>query len=238
VPRVQTDEQKANALVTEEQLKVAAEQLRKQNEGLSEGEIVQDEDTPAPVDFNKPRTKGNTVGRVGDDVQESELDSPYKDLESMSPAAFAAQPVAPITGNIETQQFIVDYKKFNNLHFGKPGLNLPKKRQYTVKAFHKDGRLVQLPFEGQIQNNAGGDPEDAIGLRRYQRKGIVLLFDFETMQPVYCAAWGCWARADGRTGFCTDKHAAHTLPNRYKDAGEIVQGLMSQGVTTSRTWSI
>lgn len=137
------------------------------------------------------------------------------------------------------QEFMIDPEKVQVLSFTKPGLNLPKKRLYTVKAIHRDGRIVQLPFEAQIQNNAGGDPEDAIGLRRYQRKGITLLIDWDTLTPVYCAAWGCWAQANRTSdyaGFCSERHAAHTLPNKFKDAGNITRGLMEQGVTTSRIW--
>ena len=134
----------------------------------------------------------------------------------------------------------MDEEKLKFIQFDSTkGRNLPKKRQYTVKAIHRDGRLVQLGFEPQIQNNAGGDPEDAIGLRRYERKGITLLFDFTTFRPVYCAAWGCWAQADQGgiyVGFCSERHAKHTLPNRYKEAGAIMGALMEQGVTTSRTW--
>ncbi len=125
------------------------------------------------------------------------------------------------------------------LHFQKPGRNLPKKRLYTIKAFHRDGRLVQLPFEPQIQNNAGGDAEDAIGLRRYERKGIHVLVNWSTLMPVYCASWGCFAQAgqDGMyAGFCSKKHAMHTLPNQYKNAGEITTGIFGENATTSRTW--
>ncbi len=99
---------------------------------------------------------------------------------------------------------------------------------------------MQLPAEQQIQNNAGGDAEDMIGLRRYQRKGILVLINWETAVPLYCAAWGCFAQASEDSnfpGFCSMRHAKHTLPNMYKNAGQIVESLMEAGVTTSRTWS-
>lgn len=191
----------------------------------------------APADLSAPRTKKGGAGLATSGIAvKSGVRSPELDPDVLGPASFAAVAQLPITGNSESQVFIIDADKMKYLHFTEPGLNLPKKRLYTVKAFSPSGTLVQLPFEPQIQNSAGGDPMDAIGLHRYARKGFKLLFNFETMQPVYCAAWGCWAQADGRTGFCTTRHAAHTLPNRFKDAGEIVQGLMSQGVTTSRIW--
>lgn len=143
------------------------------------------------------------------------------------------------------QEFVLDEEAIRTLKFTKPGRNLPKKRLYNIKAIHKDGRIVQLPAEPQIQNNAGGDPEDAIGLNRYRRKGIHLLIDWTTLIPTYCAAWDCWAQAAAtgpHVGFCSLRHAKHTLPNAYKGVGDgatgfqIQQGLMEAGVTTSAVW--
>lgn len=164
------------------------------------------------------------------------------DYEFYGPAGFAAEIPAgtDIAAFSDEQGFVINPDKVRVLYFQAPGRNLPKKRLYTIKAIHKDGRLVQLPFERQIQNNAGGDPEDAIGLRRYERKGIHILIDWTTLMPVYCASWGCLAQADqgGQfAGFCTEKHAKHTLPNQYKDAGAITSGIFGQDATTSRTWS-
>ncbi len=190
------------------------------------------------------RRKGNTEGRIADSFPS---DIPYpkeahgEDFEFYGPQGFAA--VIPagteLSAHSTEQEFVIDPDRVEVLYFTRPGQNLPKKRLYTVKAIHKDGRIVQLPFEAQINNSAGGDPEDAIGLRRYQRKGITLLIDWDTMTPVYCAAWGCWAQAQAGTdwaGFCSGRHAQHTLPNRFNDAGNITRGLMEQGVTTSRVW--
>ena len=140
------------------------------------------------------------------------------------------------------QEFVIDPERVRVLFFEQAGRNLPKKRLYNIKGIHKDGRIVPLPFEDQIQNNAGGDPEDAIGLHRYERKGIYLLMDWETMIPIYCAAWGCFAQAQQKgenVAFCSLRHAQHTLPNRYKEKGAEVgmMGMFSQGSTTSRVWS-
>ena len=191
------------------------------------------------------RRKGGAEGKAID-LYPSDIPYPVEahgeDFEYYGPQGWAATipegtEVAPYSAE---QEFIIDADRVAVLHFTKPGLNLPKKRLYTVKALHKDGRLVQLPFEAQIQNTAGGDPEDAIGLRRYQRKGITLLIDWDTLTPIYCAAWGCWAQgheAGDFPGFCAMRHAMHTLPNRFKDAGNITRSLMEQGVTTSRIWS-
>lgn len=168
----------------------------------------------------------------------SDIDVPTElDPDEFGPSAFSAVMQGKITGS-DTQEYSLDRLKATKLHFQRPGANLPKKRLYTIKAFNRSGVLIQLPFEPQVQNNAGGDPQDAIGLHRYQRKGHILLIDWQTFQPVYCAAWDCWAQADGVTGFCSERHAKHTLPNKYKDAGAIVAGLMEQGVTTSRTWGL
>jgi len=139
------------------------------------------------------------------------------------------------------QEFVIDPEKIKVLWFEQPGRNLPKKRLYNIKGIHKDGRIVPLPFEDQIQNNAGGDPEDAIGLHRYSRKGIFMLIDWDTMIPVYCGAWGCFAQAAQKgefVAFCSLRHAQHTLPNKYKEKGAEVgmMGMFSQGSTTSRVW--
>jgi len=173
------------------------------------------------------------------------------DLEEIGPCSFLVEPVGENTGRLSTQQFRIVKERLAGLPFSKPGMNLPKKRLYTVKAIHRDGRLVQLPFEPQINNTGGGDLADAIGLRRYQRKGMIILIDWNTLIPVYCGAWGCWAAAMRESliskypehrlaigsGFCSTRHAQHTLPNTYREADAIMKGLFEQGVTTSRTWS-
>jgi hypothetical protein len=191
-----------------------------------------------PSDFSQPRRKrGGNSGQIS----ESDMLFPEMDFDEYGPTAWGASTDnLEVTGSTDTQEFFLDAAKLKHLPVMAPGTNLPKKRLYTVKALHRDGRLVQLGAELQIQNNAGGDPEDMIGLRRYQRKGLHVLIDFETGTPWYCAAWGCFAKAltDGRfVGFCDERHAKHTLPNAYKNAGQIMAGLMEQGVTTSRTWS-
>jgi hypothetical protein len=173
-------------------------------------------------------------------LEQSDIPAPKLEDSEIGPMAFAAEipPELEITGEVETQEFVIDANKLEWLYFEPPGRNLPKKRLYTVKGLHTDGRLIQLPFEPQIENTAGGDTRDAIGLRRFANKGIKLLFDFETLMPIYCAAWGCWARADGRTGFCSARHAQHTLPNRFNQAGELMSGMFGPGATTSlNVWS-
>lgn len=189
-------------------------------------------------------------GRTAKHNQLYESDIPYpheqhgEDLEEYGPAGMFAS----IPDDVEVadysvdQEFIIDEAAMKTLKFTAPGQNLPgNARLYNIKGIHKDGRLVQLPFEDQIMNTAGGDPEDAIGLRRYQRKGIMVLIDWQTLTPIYCAAWECFAKAEqgGPTpGFCSARHAQHTLPNTYKDSGEILSRMFGGNATTSRTWSI
>lgn len=202
------------------------------------------------------RRKGNASNR--DDIIESDIPYPIEihgeDLEFYGVQGFAASipEGTDMAAYAVDQEFVIDESKLKNLRFSRPGQNLPgNSRLYTVKALHRDGRLVQLPFEGQIQNTAGGDPQDAIGLRRYQRKGMHIFIDWDTLQPIYCAAWGCWAAAvkrgsDGSLvpavpespGFCTTRHAVHTLPNKYKDSGEILGQMFGEKSTTTSTWGI
>lgn len=214
-------------------LKEAEAQAQAALEKLNEAESVEE-----AVDFSQPRRKRHTASTTMEpDFNMLVSDyAPKLDWRDFGPTAFAASQYGPRTGSTGTQEFVLDENKVKYLHFAKPGQNLPKKRLYTVKAFHRDGRLVQLPFELQIQNNAGGDPLDMIGLRRYERKGLSVLIDWSTGQPVYCAAWGCFAKADGSTGFCSERHAKHTLPNRFRDAGAILQGVFGENATTTRMW--
>lgn len=199
---------------------------------------AQTDEAPS-ADFSKPRRKSGRTNRTfypDYDMLVADY-APGLNWERFGPTAFAAVQYGPRTGSTRSQEFTLDEERVKYLHFQKPGMDLPQKRLYTVKAFHQDGRLVQLPFELQIQNTAGGDAIDAIGLRRYQRKGIQVLIDWNTMQPIYCAAWGCHAKADGETGFCTERHAKHTMPNRFKDADKIRHGVFGENATTSRVWS-
>ena len=212
---------------------VSQEMIESAKRSLEETRKRAEQEAETPADLSAPRRRSQ---RQDVSLEASDIPAPKLEEDQISPTAFAAVPVGGKAESIDEQEFYIDAAKLEFLHFTKPGQNLPRKRLYTVKAIHQDGRLVQLPFEPQINNTAGGDIEDAIGLRRFTRKGIKVLFNFDTMQPVYCAAWGCWARADGQTGFCSMRHAQHTLPNRFREARGIIQGLMEQGVTTSRVW--
>lgn len=229
-----TKKERPEEVLNEEQAEAAKASAKAANERKKE-------DTRAGVGVRRRRGSSQRA-----DIQASDVPYPAEvhgeDFEFYGPQGFGSS--IPDDADIEPysidQEFVIDPERVKTLHFDRPGRNLPKKRLYNIKAIHKDGRLVQLPFEQQVQNNAGGDPEDAIGLRRYERKGIKLLIDMMTLVPVYCAAWDCWAQAEQEgpiVGFCSERHAKHTLPNQYKDASAITRGIFGDGATTSRTWS-
>jgi hypothetical protein len=115
--------------------------------------------------------------------------------------------------------------------FAPAGKEVAFKRLYTIKAVKPDGTLVQIPFEDQINNNVAS-PENAIGLRGYQRKGFHILFDFETHEGAMCPTWDCWAKWDSKLhGFCSEKHMAITKP---KD--DAAGSRFGQNATTSASW--
>jgi len=225
-----TDEMKKEAVANQKKVVAAAE---KRNDTSGVGVL---------------RKKGGARGATAESLELIKSDIPYPkevhgvDFEFYGPHGQAA--VIPegveIATMSEDQEFVIKPEYVEFLHFTRPGRNLPKKRLYNVKGLHKDGRWTQIPFEAQINNTGGGDPLDAIGLRRMERKGIhIFLHDWDTLRPVFCAAWDCWAQAatEGEfTGFCTLRHAKHTLPNRFKDAGGMMSAL-GRDVTTSRVWS-
>jgi len=231
----------ASDVLTQEQKEAAAASASRATE-LRKEEGNTDDKYPGGRRLHR-KGSGPTQDR---DLKESDIPYPAevhgKDFELMGPSGFATRipqdvDIVAFSGD---QEFEIIPERVEHLLFDKPGRALSK-QLYVIKALMPDGRLVQLPFEQQIQNNAGGDPADAIGLRRYQRKGIKVLIDFDTLVPVYCAALDCWAQAaaDGdHIGFCSARHAKYTLPNQYKDAGTIVHSIFGENATTSRTWAI
>jgi len=195
--------------------------------------------------------KKRTV-RIGRRVMaEVDADMPWPDIDwdKVYPTAYVAV-IDKVGETLEDTEFHLDPEKLVGLSFAAPGANLPLKALYTVKAVAADGRLVQLPFEDQINNTGAADKADAIGLRKYERAGFSILIDWSTMLPIYCAAVDCWARAmvpelgskypkhiaASNSGFCSLRHQGRTLPNQFDEVGNIKQGLLSQGVTTTRLW--
>lgn len=105
---------------------------------------------------------------------------------------------------------VVDEASF--VPFADPGKRVASKRLYTIKVIKGDGTLIQVPFENQVNNNIAS-PENAIGLRGFQRKGFQVLFDFETHTAAFCPTWGCWAEwNDKLDGFCSESHREITKP--------------------------
>ena len=123
----------------------------------------------------------------------------------------------------------VDVPEERLLPFAEPGRRVAAKRLYTVKAEKADGTVIQVPLEGQINNNVAS-PENAIGLRVYAGRGTTMFFDFETGEGAFCPTWDCWAEwNDKLDGFCHESHKAVTK-------GSESEGAFGQGATTSRTW--
>jgi hypothetical protein len=233
----------AKELVTEDMKKKAAASRKKATAAAKAKQQSEQEAGGLGV----LRTKGGGRGATAESLELIKSDIPYpkevhgENFEFYGPHGWAAEipEGTDITAMSEDQEFVINPEKVDFLRFQKPGRNLPKKRLYNIKGLHKDGRLSQFPFEPQINNTAGGDPQDAIGLRRYQRKGIYLFIEWDTMRPVYCGAWNCFAQAaqEGEfVGFCSMRHAQHTLPNRFKNAGGMMNAL-GRDVTTSRVWN-
>ena len=94
------------------------------------------------------------------------------------------------------------------LTFTEPRAERRVRALFTVKAFDKDGALVQVPLADQI-NNQVSSPESMVGLRLYERKGYKLLWDFDRGKGAYCPAGDCWAKwNDSFAGFCSAEHKA------------------------------
>jgi hypothetical protein len=183
---------------------------------------------------NAPRTR-KAIGNQGAPSYDDKVPVPSNiKVEDAGPTAFFAVRHGEITGFGDTQEFTINEEAFKYLPFTKPGQRLAgNKRQYTVKAIHKNGTLIQLSVANTMNNQVSGDREDYLGLRGYIRKGITILMDLDTDEVVYCPAWGCWARANNKEfyGFCTMYHAEHTQPNRFRE----LSGL-SIGATTSKNY--
>lgn len=174
-----------------------------------------------------PRTKSRTAKGGRKAATPSKTPSPVaEDSDNWGPTAYAAEPVGEITHDASTQEFVINEERRTVLHFAPPGQPLGKAGLFCIKAFTPSGILVQLPLEGQV-NNQTAAPESLVGLRKYSDRGYTALFDYETNLPVYCSALDCWAEARPKDAFCSDAHGDHTL--RYKSRVE--------NVTTSEVWN-
>lgn len=166
--------------------------------------------------------------------------------DGLAPTSYLAQPEGDITGSIFTQTFSVREERLKGLVFDQPARRLQKGMAIrTIKAIKPNGNLAQLPFTSTVNNQAGGSTEDAIGLRKYTRKGFIVLFDFDSMAPIYCMARNCWAAAMVEplselfpkhrnvigSGYCSYDHMAYTEPQLARQSG----GMFETGVTSSFT---
>lgn len=230
-----------------------------ENEGLvipEESGVSQDMLESAKKDLaqkNAARESGVKVFRRGERQSELRVLDIYPfpadfDVEGIAPTSYLAQPVGDITGFIDTQEFTVIEERLKGLVFDKPARDLEKGATLkTVKALKPMGGLVQLPWEAQINNGAGGDVSDMVGVRRYQKKGYHLFLDPVTGLPMYCYTLNCWAaamvpqlvgdypqhsQAIG-TGFCSLKHFTFSSPNEAKKFLTGYTGMFSDGATTT-----
>ena len=113
--------------------------------------------------------------------------------------------------------------------FAAPGGRVAAKRLYTVKAEKADGTLIQVPMEDQINNHVAS-PENAVGLRAYDRRGVNMFYDYETGRGAFCPTWDCWAEwSDEFDGCCSEAHKEITYGNQS-------EGAFGTGATTSRGW--
>lgn len=162
------------------------------------------------------------VTEEGDGVKLPDVDREEFELPSY---AFGAKVTRDKDGNPTK----VTLPKERVLKFAKPGKNVGFKRLFTVKAMKPDGTVIQIPLERQINNNVAS-PEDAIGLRKYTKRGYKAFYDFEHNQALFCGTWDCWAAADPKHGnFCCAAHKDITQPEENA-------GAFGLGATTASLW--
>ena len=81
------------------------------------------------------------------------------------------------------------------------GRKVPFKNMKTMKALQVDpdgmitGNVVQLPWEQTVNNGVAGNPEDQIGLKKYERKGFVFCVN-EDGSPIFSTLWDDWSEYD------------------------------------------
>ena len=206
---------------------------------------------------NEARAEGRKVFRRGEGQSALRVLDIYPfpadfDVEGIAPTSYLAQPVGEITGYIDTQEFTIIEDRLKGLVFDKPARDLEKNHNLrTIKALKPMGGLVQLPWANTINNAAGGDEADMVGVRRYQKKGYHLFLDPQTGQPMYCYSLNCWAAAmvpalvqeypehTGAlgTGYCSLRHFQMTAPNEAKRFLTGYTGMFSDGATTTASRS-
>lgn len=140
-------------------------------------------------------------------------------------SAFGAD--VTLDGDAKAIEVVIPEERF--LPFEKAGKRVAAKRLYTVKGEKPDGTVIQIPLEGQINNNLAA-PDMFIGLQFYTRKGHNVFFDLETGVGAFCPTWDCWAEWNKEiNGFCSEGHQNITKP--VKEAGAF-----ETDSTTSAIW--
>lgn len=139
---------------------------------------------------------------------------------------------AKVTHDKDGNPTKVELAHERRLVFDKPGKRVGAKRLYTVKAQKPDGSLIQIPLEGQINNNVAS-PENFLGLRYYEKKGFQIFFDYDTGKGEVCPSWDCWAQwNDLYDGFCCQEHKDITKPNKGDGA------FGAQATTSASVWGV
>ncbi|MAV33699.1 MAG: hypothetical protein CMQ02_09715 [Gammaproteobacteria bacterium] len=131
-------------------------------------------------------------------------------------------------GYVKTKKFKSQVLKFTAQGKYPDGRKVPFKNMKTMKALQVDpdgmvtGNVVQLPWEQTVNNGVAGEPQDQIGLKKYERKGFIFCVN-EDGSPIFSTLWDDWSEYD----------AAYEMKIRKSFQGEA--GKFGTKATTSRT---
>ncbi len=129
---------------------------------------------------------------------------------------------------VNTKKFKKQTLKFTAQGKYPDGRKVPFKNMKTMKALQVDpdgmitGNVVQLPWEQTVNNGVAGEPQDQIGLKKYERKGFIFCVN-EDGTPIFSTLWDDWSEYD----------AAYEAKVRSSYQGEA--GKFGTRATTSRT---
>jgi len=129
---------------------------------------------------------------------------------------------------VNTKKFKKQTLKFTAQGKYPDGRKVPFKNMKTMKALQVDpdgiitGNVVQLPWEQTVNNGVAGEPQDQIGLKKYERKGFIFCVN-EDGTPIFSTLWDDWSEYD----------AAYEAKIRNSYQGEA--GKFGTRATTSRT---
>jgi len=165
----------------------------------------------------KTRAKDDKGQFIADDPSTPDVNEAYvqKDKDS---------------GYVKTKKFEGITLKFTAQGKYPDGRKVPFKNMKNMKALQVDpdgmitGNVVQLPWEATVNNGVAGDPNDQIGLKKYERKGFILCQDSDGT-PLFSTLWDDWSEYD----------AEYESKKRKAFQGEA--GKFGANATTSRTMS-